>query len=196
MPAKYFERSYEHSSIRSRLKLVQESKYKVHLVAKGTTISKLGFPLDSVELILDAYTKQSWSFSVRCIANGRSYFALEWNNELNFTLGNRSRSIRASYIVIDYRVMCPYFHLLDCRVHIGLKRHFMTDRIHHDVTWKTFDPEHPLTRAVCPKFSVSNNMLSLKSKKFPNMEKMNYLGAVNLQIPICITFNPLYKSLS
>ena len=75
---------------RNRLKSVQESKYKVHLVAKGKAISRLGFPLDSVELILDAYTKQSWSFSVRCTAEDRSYFALEWNNELNFTLGNRT----------------------------------------------------------------------------------------------------------
>lgn len=183
-------------SIRNKLKMVQESKYKVHLIAKGEVIRKLGFPLDSVELILDTYTKQSWSFSVKCEVKNRAYFALEWNNELNFTLGNRTRSIKASYVLIDYQIVCPYFHPLDCRVHIGLKRNFMTDRIHHDVTWRTFDPKHPLTHAIRPKFSISNNMHYLKSNKFPNMGKMDYLGAVNLRIPICITFNPSHVSRS
>src|SRR3989338_1806743 len=46
---------------RNRIKSVQESKYKIHLIAKGEEISRLGFPLDSIELILDDYTKQSWS---------------------------------------------------------------------------------------------------------------------------------------
>jgi len=178
---------------RNRIKSVQESKYKIHLIAKGEEISRLGFPLDSIELILDDYTKQSWSFSVKCTEKKTSYFALEWNNELNFIVG-KTRSIKASFILIDYRISNPYFHSLDCRVHIGLKRNFMTDRTHHNVTWKTFDPKHPLTRAICPKFNISNNMLSLKSKEFPRIQKTCHLGAVNLRIPVCITFNPLQAS--
>ncbi|MFH0772952.1 MAG: hypothetical protein V1922_01440 [bacterium] len=170
------------------VQLEQGPRYKIHLLIKGETVRQLGFPTNSLELIVDQYAKDAWSFIIRSEEKGNSYFALEWNNDLSFILKGRKKVIASSCVLMDYRI--HHFHSNDVDYHfkIGSNQHPIIDCVRHHITWHMSDAASPVL-IITPQVNVQGNITSLQCRALPHASMGGSLGAIKLQIPISIIFS-------